>query len=76
MNEQSKMAPRPSFVEPDSMWLVVYECIFQVIHVSPDGRGFFATGQEPLWSFDNIQDWVLEIKPNKNMFRPYWEKLT
>ena len=62
------MAPRPNFVDPDSMWLVVYECIFQVIHVSPDGRGFFACGQEPLWSFDNVQDWIMEIKPNKSMF--------
>lgn len=68
------MAPRPVFVEPDSMWLVIYECIFQVIHVSPKGDGFFATGQEPLWSFDNVQDWIMEIKPNKQMFDKYWNQ--
>ena len=49
------------------MWLVVYECIYRVIEVSPDGVGFFACGQEPLWSFDNIQDWIMEIKPSPTL---------
>ena len=65
---KNKMAPRPDFVNPDSMWLVIYECIFQVIHVSPSGTGFFATGQDALWSFDNVQDWIMEIKPNQNIY--------
>ena len=59
----NKMTPRPAFVQPNSMWLVVYECIHNVIMVSPDGKGFFACGQEPLWSFDNVQLWVKEINP-------------
>ncbi len=57
------MADRPYFVNPGSMWLVVCECIFHVIEVSPDGVGFFIPGQEPCWSFDHIQGWVTEIKP-------------
>lgn len=53
---------RPKFVDPDSMWLVVYECRYEVIRVSPLGDGFFAPGQEPCWGFDNISEWVREIK--------------
>ena len=65
------MAARPQFVECGSMWLVTYECIFQVIMVSPDGKGFWACGQEPLWSFDNVTDWITEIRPNRHMFKKY-----
>lgn len=61
----NSMAPKPSFVDSGSMWLVIYECIYQVIWVSPDGKGFFACGQEPLWSFDNVNEWIAEIKPNE-----------
>ena len=61
------IAKRPANVEPDSMWLVVYECRYEVIHVSPLGDGFFAPGQEPCWDFDNVSEWVQEIKkPNEN----------
>lgn len=59
----NKKSERPSFVAPNSMWLVIYECIYQVICVSPDGKGFFACGQDPLWGFDNVSEWILEIKP-------------
>jgi hypothetical protein len=60
--KKNRMASRPSFVKPDSMWLVVYECVYQVIRVSPSGKGFFAPGQEPLWSFDNVTEWIKEIE--------------
>ena len=54
---------RPKNVDPDSMWLVVYECRYEVIRVSALGDGFFVPGQEPLWRFSNIQEWIQEIKP-------------
>ena len=54
---------RPDGVNPDSMWLVVYECRYNVIRVSPLGDGFFAPGQEPCWRFDNVTEWIQEIKP-------------
>ena len=57
------MTRKPDFVNKGSMWLVIYECIHQVVQVSPDGKGFFACGQEPLWSFDNVTEWIVEIKP-------------
>lgn len=53
---------RPGYVEPDSMWLVEYECRTEVIHVSPMGDGFFAPGQSPLWGFDSVQKWIREIR--------------
>jgi len=53
----------PNNVKPNSLWLVVYECRYDVIRVSPDGNGFFAPGQEPLWQFDCIAEWIKEIVP-------------
>ena len=55
---------RPPGVKPDSMWLVVYECRYEVIRVSPLGDGFFAPGQEPCWAFDNVAEWIREIENN------------
>ena len=49
--------------EPNSLWLVVYEYIYDVIRVSANGEGFFAPGQEPMWDFSAIQEWVCEIRP-------------
>ena len=49
--------------KPGSFWLVVYECRHDVIRVSMDGTGFFAPGQDCLWWFDNIQEWIQEIVP-------------
>ena len=49
--------------KPGSFWLVVYECRYMVIAVSPDGRGFFAPGQNPQWWFSEITEWVREIVP-------------
>lgn len=48
--------------QPDSMWLVVVECRYNVIHVSIDGTGFFIPGQEPCWGLDHAAEWLYEIK--------------
>ena len=37
------------YVKPNSMWLAIYECRYDVIRVSADGKGFIAPGQEALW---------------------------
>lgn len=50
-------------IKPDSMWLVIYECRYDVVRVSPKGDGFFAPGQEPLWRLDCITKWIKEITP-------------
>ena len=49
--------------KPRSLWLVVYECRYNVIAVSADGKGFFAPGQDVLWGFNNVTEWVKEIVP-------------
>jgi hypothetical protein len=48
---------------PDSMWLVVVECRYNVIRVSPKGDGFTIPGQEPCWRLDHVTEWVREIVP-------------
>lgn len=53
----------PPFVRPDSLWLVVYECRYDVIRVSHQGDGFFAPGQDVLWGFSSVTEWVREIVP-------------
>ncbi len=45
------------------MWLVIYECRFDVIVLSEDCTDFFALGQEPHWGLHNIQEWIREIHP-------------
>lgn len=49
--------------QPNSMWLVVYEYRYDIVRVSADGKGFFAPGQEPCWSFDCVSKWIKEIVP-------------
>ena len=49
--------------KPDSMWLVVVECRYNVIKVCVSGKGFYIPGQEPCWGFDHVQEWVREIVP-------------
>ena len=61
--------------KPNSLWLVVYECRYNVIMVSPLGDGFFAPGQEPCWHFRDVQDWVKEIKQPAKA-RPKSERVT
>jgi hypothetical protein len=54
----------PPFIpEPNSLWLVIVECRFNVVHVSPCGKGFFIPGQEPCWGLDHVDTWVREITP-------------
>ena len=55
-DQVSEFRPRPG-----SIWLVVYECRYDVVRVSADGKGFFAPGQEPLWGLNNVTEWVREI---------------
>lgn len=49
--------------KPDSFWLVVVECRYNVIAVCGSGRGFYIPGQEPCWAFDHVSDWITEIDP-------------
>ena len=48
---------------PDSLWLVVVECRYNVIRVAADGSGIFIPGQEPCWNCDHVQEWICEIRP-------------
>ena len=48
---------------PDSMWLVVADCRYEVIHVAVDGSGLYIPGQEPCWALDSVNEWIYEIKP-------------
>jgi hypothetical protein len=61
--KKTNLPKPPDFVKPSSMWLVVYECRYSVISVSAKGEGFFAPGQDVLWGFDNVTEWVKEIVP-------------
>lgn len=54
--------PKDFIPAPGSLWLVVYECRANVVRVAPDGRGFFAPGQEPLWEFSAVTEWVAEVR--------------
>lgn len=51
----------PENLKPNSHWLVMVECILQVIKISPRCDGFFIPGQEPCWHFPHVQDWIAEI---------------
>lgn len=53
--------------KPNSFWLVVYECRLTVVTVSPQGDGFFAPGQEPLWALSAVTEWIREIKAEENV---------
>lgn len=53
------------FPKPDSMWLVVVECRYEVIHVDILGKGFYIPGQEPCWAFSHVSEWIHEIIPEK-----------
>lgn len=56
--------------KPNSFWLVVYECRNSVVQISSDGKGFFACGQEELWPFDCVTEWIEEISD----YRWEWQK--
>ena len=62
-----KPEPVPVFQhKPNSLWLVVHDCRHDVIRVSPDGKGFFAPGQDPCWGLDCVTEWVREIGTKDN----------
>jgi hypothetical protein len=46
------------------MWLVIYECRWDVVRVAPQGDGFFAPGQEPCWGLGGAR-WIREIIPTE-----------
>lgn len=65
-NQALRDAGLPVFTpEPDSLWLVIVECRFNVIAVSPCGKGFFIPGQEPCWGLDHVDTWVRQITPTE-----------
>lgn len=47
--------------KPNSLWLVVVECQYNVVRVSPLGEGFFIPGQEDCWDLSHVAEWVQEI---------------
>lgn len=49
--------------KPNSLWLVVVECRYNVIAVCVSGEGFYIPGQEPCWAFDHVAEWITEINP-------------
>ena len=54
-------------IPPDSLWLVVVECRYNVIRVCASGRGFYIPGQEPCWAFSHVDEWVYQIIPPKRL---------
>lgn len=52
-------------MKPRSMWLVIYECRWDVVVISPCGTGFFAPGQDPLWPLSAAR-FVREIIPTED----------
>jgi len=61
MVERRRKPDCPEFVKPDSYWKVIYECRYTIINVSPFCDGFFAFGQDVLWGFSNVAEWIEEI---------------
>ena len=57
------------YLRPNSLWLVEYECRYDVVRVSPQCDGFFAPGQEPCWGLDQA-DWIAEISPETQQLIP------
>lgn len=63
-----------SFIPPPgSLWLVVVECRYNVIAVSPKGDGFFIPGQEPCWGFDHVAEWIREIERPDMKDKESWD---
>jgi hypothetical protein len=60
--EPASSASRPQ-LSPNSMWLVVVECRYEVVRVCVSGKGFYIPGQEPCWGFDHAPEWIKEIIP-------------
>jgi len=45
-------------IKPGQIWLVIYECRVDAVRISLSGDGFFAPGQEVLWSLSAVQQWL------------------
>jgi hypothetical protein len=52
-------------IKPDSHWLVLYECRYEIVRVSLDGKHFFAPGQDVSWCLDAAAEWIKEIDIKK-----------
>lgn len=50
-------APYKPETVPGQIWLVDYECREDAIRISHSNTGFFAFGQDVVWSLDNITKW-------------------
>lgn len=48
--------------KPNSFWLVVVECRYNVVAVDHAGDGFYIPGQEPCWDLSHVDKWVKEIE--------------
>lgn len=60
----ARMDCSESFVPaPESLWLVIVECRYNVVSVCASGRGFYIPGQEPCWEFSHVSEWIAEIDP-------------
>ena len=55
----------PEYVKRGSYWVVVYECRYDVVHVSPMRDGVFAFGQDALWLGSAITEWIKEVEMPK-----------
>lgn len=51
--------------KPNSLWLVVVECRYNVVAVCVSGERFYIPGQEPCWDFSHVNDWIKEIIPKE-----------
>ncbi len=40
------------------IWIVTYELRTEAIRIGAGNNGFFAPGQEPLWDFSAVQEWI------------------
>ena len=55
----------PDYVKPDTYWIVVYECRYDIVLISPLGDGFFAFGQDGVWRGDAVTEWIKEVEMPK-----------
>ena len=51
--------------KPNSLWLVVVECRYNVVAVCASGKGFYIPGQQPCWHFSHVAEWIKEIVPEE-----------
>ena len=51
----------PETLKGGQFWHVLYECRPTIITISPDGKGFFAFGQDVLWDLSAVTEWYAEV---------------